>query len=233
MGENEQFIIEITEKNQVIIDILLICANKPTNYANLKSFTYDDLWKVARSFAAARNHALQDIDAAILAIQEAITYEKLPEMIAFAGVRVQQEVFDSASYYAREKHFQDTVFESCEQRIWQSVYDTLGFPIEKARQRECQIARTYLQYLNDILFHGQGTAGITIDPDNFKHHYDSIYGKEMQPTINRSLVTEVLQLARLGYEYDGRFYPFWYTVRNDIGPKFRQKLSECIAARIS
>lgn len=223
----------LIEGNEVALDILLICANKPVNYANLNSFALDDLWNAAKTFAAVRGHGNQAISGEIQAVQEAIMYERLPEPIGLGGIDVKEQSSGAQLYYARERHFQDLLYDICKDKIQQSIYDTLGFPIDKARQRECQIAQVYLQYLNDILFHNQSINGIAIDIDKFKHYYDQVFGKEMPPAITRQLIMEVLQQARLGYEYDGKFYPFWYTTRGDVGYKFRQMLAENIAARIA
>jgi hypothetical protein len=225
----------LTGKNlDMILDILLVCADKPVNYSNLHKFTYSDLWKAAKSFAATRNHTPQMIYSAIQDLQEAIKNEKIPELIGFDGVALaSKELNPSGLYYARERHFQDVLFKLCKGKIEESIYNTLGLSIEKARQRECQIAQIYLQYLNDILFHDQPIAGITLDIDKLKRYYHRMYEREMPQTITYNLIIEVLQMARLGYEYDGKFYPFWYTVREDTGPKFRKQLSDSIAARMS
>lgn len=221
-------------KEEAALDLILVYANKPVNYTHRHDFSYNELWKIAKSFARARNHSQEAIGAAIQKIQEAAMYERLPDPIGLVDIDVSdQGLSGSALYYAHERHLQDLLFKQCSDRIQQSVDDTLGIPIEKARQRECQIAQVYLQYLNDILFHDQSIAGIAIDVDKFKHYYDKIYEREMPPTITRNLIMEVLQMARLGYEYDARFYPFWYTARKEVGQKFRKMLSESIAARCS
>lgn len=161
------------ENAEAILDILLVCANKPVNYFNLNSFSCEKLWKISKSFAIARDHS-QD---AIMTLQEADGFSgKMPELISFSGVEIRQEgLYDFQLYYAREEHFQDLVYKLAEERIKQSVVDVLGLPIEKARQRrECQIVQVYLKYLNDILFHKQSIVGIAIDIEKFKHHYDNI-----------------------------------------------------------
>lgn len=218
------------ENKEAVLDVLLVCANKPVNYSNLNELGFYDLWNIAKSFAEARDHDRDKIRSAIQTILGAVMDETLPEVIGLGviglgDIEVQQTgLTRSELYYAREEIFQDMIYKEAKDRIWHSIHDTLGFPVKKARQRECQIVRTYLQYLNDMLFTNQSIAWISIDRDKFKHYYNQIYSKEMPAEITRTLILEVLQMARLGYEHEGRFYPFWYTVRKDIGPEFRKTL---------
>src|SRR2546426_4989602 len=125
----------------IILDVLLVGANKPINYSNLKTLNYNELWKIAKSFAIARRHSEEAIDTAIQTVQDAIMHKKLPDLIEFSGIKLAKEEEKSASvlYYTREQYFQELLYKLSEDKIKQSIIDTLGSPTTKARQRECQI----------------------------------------------------------------------------------------------
>lgn len=211
----------------------------PINALREGSFTYDNLWDAAKSFAIARGHTTYQIESAIKALQEIAKINHF-DLLTFAGF---EDLISSENlagpadvYYACEHIFQDLVHHNGKEKIRQSTCDALGsaLPVSQKhrRKRESEIILVYLRYLSDTIFHNRYRGFIELVMDSFEQTYQSIYdGCQMPPTITKATIVEVLQSARLGYQYQDRFYPFWYTVRKGMGQEFNQKLVDEIKSR--
>lgn len=199
---------------EVILDILLVCANKPTNFTHLYEFGYRGLKKTVREYVKSRHNIndlkLENLIETVIREFQGIDINILDFGGKGFGIQVSGTVRDQ--YVESEKYFQQLLFRFSGDRIIKAITD-----LSKSRSvREKRIVLAYLQYLSSEKDYEWLTSN---DIERIRNLYQAEFEEEAK--FEEDVITDTLVRARLAYRDKERIYPFWFVT--DLG--FRSMLA--------
>lgn len=201
--------------HEVIVDLLLVIANKPVSYANLQNFSLADLWRLASNFVRQRHAGITEsqIERNIESAKKFFDgLQSKVDILTFEGEPILQAIPDPSPaprrlYYQREQSIQDFIF-ACNSR-W--IYDSFfGLLLKKLPVVQEILELWITQMVGKDMDLGRL---FNLDMQELRYMYEYRFCKRMG-NIDKPMVIDTLIKARLAYVVDGDMLcPFWYTMK--------------------
>jgi len=209
-----------------VLDTLTMFANKPVNFQALQDLRQDFFLVAIKDFLKQRHKISSlEIENIIAKVKDRFEQDAI-DLYTFQGIKVPvtlaNDSGEAAIYYACEEYFQFTLYDICQGKIRSSV-------MEAIRSLSPFGKKVLKVYVEECLPYVPNKHRIHIDGKKFQELSQNSFYQEEIEGLHYDTIKDTIVKSGLGYRYEPNYIcPFWYTIKDDLGRKFRTMISDAI-----